>query len=681
MKNKITLALLVSTLIFALSGCGIFSIAKKAAEEAAKKEDDTGTLTVQDSGEMSEADKVKVPNEAEDESGKENTETDPDRALNDRFLTGGKKIYDLSTGKELPLELSDSEKKVYAGGSEGIFFILVRNEAYNPDTSISQYVLYCLNANDDSIFDTPLYLPENSYVSGMGAYEGRFYYDCNADERSIYFYDPEGDAFIEDEAMEALEKELTEGLGCERIAYAGIETDLACTGEIYMWDKDQNLIRTFDAEGKPLSRFSTGYSYDYPGDFKLTRGGFLIGDKIEYDEDYNFTKNHIDIYDTQKGSILCTYETGDKNAVPAITDIRDGFVYYYITETSENEKTIKRNYYRTAIDDIDLSGSPVNKLTEVVPTIGVWDYNNAGSGYPYDSIYDSYTVTKDACYFLEKSDDKKGADVVWKRVAFDDETHKKISLDMKDSHIDYADYGYAKSRENARYYEPTGDKCFSGYYEYFRFYEDGVSGIKNAAKMNEVLKGYDEAAESYGENIASNAKEEYYGIVSEPDYDPSEGRWLPEYSYERCFSGVEALGTHYLELSFSDYEYWGGAHGMPGLSFYLFDTDTGSEITLKDLYGGTEEDFKKTVAEYSVMDWKNSTEYRYYSDYETAIAEDPDAEQKMYDEFYESAYLDMLTTFAQDGIYIIYYPYDKGPYASGFIDVFIPYGALGFTFD
>ncbi|MBQ2100837.1 MAG: DUF3298 domain-containing protein, partial [Lachnospiraceae bacterium] len=49
----------------------------------------------------------------------------------------------------------------------------------------------------------------------------------------------------------------------------------------------------------------------------------------------------------------------------------------------------------------------------------------------------------------------------------------------------------------------------------------------------------------------------------------------------------------------------------------------------------------------------------------------------IYQKAYEYASLDAsLITFEETGIYVIYSPYDMGPYASGFINIFISYEEL-----
>ena len=132
------------------------------------------------------------------------------------------------------------------------------------------------------------------------------------------------------------------------------------------------------------------------------------------------------------------------------------------------------------------------------------------------------------------------------------------------------------------------------------------------------------------------------------------------------------LGSHYLTVNYDGYEYWGGAHGYPYRQHYLFDLNTGGELTIYDLYTSTEENFKDVVAKYSIQDWKENPEM-YFNNV--------DEEETVYQDFYDNASLDMAMRFEKQGIVIEYSPYEYGPYAAGFIEIPIPYDVLGIELD
>lgn len=183
----------------------------------------------------------------------------------------------------------------------------------------------------------------------------------------------------------------------------------------------------------------------------------------------------------------------------------------------------------------------------------------------------------------------------------------------------------------------------------------------HADKINQVLRG--------GLQWVLDEKNE-----SEPEDDEDCQEHL-EYPTAWCVSienevdGVNILSDKYLAIDYSGYWYGGGAHGMPDQDQRIFDLQTGEEVGLKDFYEGTEEDFKKLVAE------KTREDFLSY-DYEMSpyFAESPD---EVYEQAYKQAAFDTLQViFRKNGAYVVYPPYGMGPYASGFIEIYISYQEL-----
>lgn len=114
--------------------------------------------------------------------------------------------------------------------------------------------------------------------------------------------------------------------------------------------------------------------------------------------------------------------------------------------------------------------------------------------------------------------------------------------------------------------------------------------------------------------------------------------------------------------------YWfaGGAHGMPYIGQRIFDLSSGEELGVRDFYQGSEKDFKELVAR------KTKEDFESYSLYESPYySEDGD---QVYQTAYEYADLDATQViFGEDGVVIVYQPYEMGPFASGFIEVSISY--------
>ena len=192
------------------------------------------------------------------------------------------------------------------------------------------------------------------------------------------------------------------------------------------------------------------------------------------------------------------------------------------------------------------------------------------------------------------------------------------------------------------------------YDEYFQLDE---SYSKNAAKINETLKnefdGYMALAGEDGAEIevTEDICEDH---LQYPDMFLS--------TQETTINDVFFIKDKYLAIEFDYYWYGGGAHGMPGRSQSVFDLETGEKLTIKDFYKGTEEDFKKLCAKAAAADLENydpeNSPYYTYDDTE------------VYSDAYEYASFEASDIdLTEDGAYIIFHPYEMGPYSSGFIEI------------
>ena len=131
-------------------------------------------------------------------------------------------------------------------------------------------------------------------------------------------------------------------------------------------------------------------------------------------------------------------------------------------------------------------------------------------------------------------------------------------------------------------------------------------------------------------------------------------------------TNVKIINDKYLLVYYNGYWYGGGVHGMPIRYQYMFDLITGDEMKIKDFYQGTEEDFKKLVAEKTKEDYL-AEPGRYLRD----------SEDKVYEDAYKDAGIESSNVeFEEEGINILYAPYAMGPYAAGYMTVFISYEEL-----
>ena len=179
--------------------------------------------------------------------------------------------------------------------------------------------------------------------------------------------------------------------------------------------------------------------------------------------------------------------------------------------------------------------------------------------------------------------------------------------------------------------------------------------------------------------LKEQMREFVHGSGSEGDeaaQDDSECEYHKESPWAYCMTddlnvtGVHMIGDHYMTVDMYGYWYGGGAHGYPNREQYLFDLDTGELKTIADFYTGTEEEFKTLLAEKTKEDALSysSDDSPYFS------SEDPDS---IYDQAYDEASFETSNIeFLDDGIIVIYPPYDMGSYAAGFIVIFISYKEL-----
>ena len=88
---------------------------------------------------------------------------------------------------------------------------------------------------------------------------------------------------------------------------------------------------------------------------------------------------------------------------------------------------------------------------------------------------------------------------------------------------------------------------------------------------------------------------------------------------------------------------------------------------MTDVIGVSEEEFRTLAAEYTVADYLGENGVLYFEIEEDAL----------YDAVYEYAGFDCQMYLGADGVVVEYYPYHLGPYASGIIEVTVPYEELG----
>lgn len=175
-----------------------------------------------------------------------------------------------------------------------------------------------------------------------------------------------------------------------------------------------------------------------------------------------------------------------------------------------------------------------------------------------------------------------------------------------------------------------------------------------AAAVNRCL------AEAQKQNIAYEKgvlKEE-----SEADYDDwgQEEEWTFYFYCTSDLSGISYFDEHYLSFYQSEYDYRGGAHGMPFWIGYTFDLETGDRLALGDVIAEDEAALKDIVTGYFEAAVQANPDPGYYwSDAAETVRELTDLESSFY--------------LTEKGITFYFEPYLLACFAAGIQEVTVPY--------
>lgn len=162
-------------------------------------------------------------------------------------------------------------------------------------------------------------------------------------------------------------------------------------------------------------------------------------------------------------------------------------------------------------------------------------------------------------------------------------------------------------------------------------------------------------AESSIDDAKSNAEN------TDP-YDEYSPMDLYPYSYSYCFKELSYNDSRYVCLTTSDYEYWGGAHGLGWEYSYTLDMQDGRILELSDVIGQTQEEFVELVCNH-VTDLNESELFSGYD--ETA--------EQIRENYTDNDFNWFLTP---EGVAVRFRSYEIAPYASGYPVIVVPYSEL-----
>ena len=245
------------------------------------------------------------------------------------------------------------------------------------------------------------------------------------------------------------------------------------------------------------------------------------------------------------------------------------------------------------------------------------------------------------------------------------------------------DYLYYVGAQDYKYYPMRRNVSMPGAEEVIgeAFFDSGISEIGTITSYKEVIYSENYPDSRLGEidlewlvvdsKFAGAAKinavleeKQQENISYERDAAKEMEEWAPDGPQSSLSSRVSPIyyfNELFISFTQQEYDYAGGAHGMPYWIPYTFNLETGDQLGLQDIVANSEEELKEIVkAEFTEM--YNVEPGMYWND---AI-----------DIVYESTTFESNFYLSEEGLVIYYGPYDLASYAAGFQEIVVPYDKL-----
>lgn len=575
-------------------------------------------------------------------------------------------VLDMNSGEIIfrmddPRATGGSSEIRQAVGSEDALFMLIRQE--NGYTlTVADRDKNTLGDGEDgtgsltlSARDIDVFSADGTFSGlNIGYYRGKVYslyetYDLERDEWVSYAYCYERQA----EGSYAKSQDTLCGtimdLRSQEYRFCGGTQDLfTCLNDwdyLLVWNQEEAKVSAFEIDG------TLRWERSIDPEIQLiegTDGRYLVGRSSVLEPDH---ERHYYIYD-----FAGTYADGEPmrqgvceetSAQLTYMGMCNGYLYYrYAEKWAYGQYTY--SFFRCPLTP-DGEGELLYETADVpgLSSSGI----NGGRG---------FALSGDRCCFIDFDD----GSLWWYSCDLAAETHPLTRLGVVEEYQGLFDMGEI-SYQSGEYSCPDCGETFCEYYaEQFRLSEEAVP---HADVINPVLlaitENYMDYAKTQGESMA-DSREGCEGHSWRETYE-----WYvkgaTQYSFRQEGREEELVC---LEVDYSGYDYWGGAHGMPTRDHYLFDLADGSEIAIEDIVGVSEEEFRVLAAEYTAADCREHSELYFY---------DADDNDSLYNVVYEYAGFDRPMFLSEEGVVMEYSPYHLGPYASGYIEVTIPYEELG----
>lgn len=605
------------------------------------------------------------------------------------YAYSDKTVIDAGNGGALAYRAEKGETIVAAAGSSDMLFVLTYGEDV-PDGGLSGDGRYAVS--EDGILlagaeldmsmgeeasglfeDTALHMVGLDLATGMaqeidvfpasisgellGYYQGKLYiiyYTYEEDEgisrRYAYCYERQPDSsFVK--SQDTLCRTIMD-LYDQGYLFCGAAEDLFAGLNAYdrllAWDQGEAKVYAVAVDGSIL--WEQPVNQDITS-IKGTDGRILFC----VNSTWNVDERHYFIYDLEgtfaDGSNVKegTYIWSDGSYLGA----RDGYLYFY----RYNKTAYNRNqyyFYRFNLYDADAEEELLYETQDVAGQPQQREGNNGTAG---------FTVQGNACYFM----DFDGESLWWFSCDLSNEKPTLTRLDVVDEYHGIFDVGEISYATDSYRCGDCGELVYEYYLEGIRLYGDGDPVTD---RINETL----------AEETDGSLKEMEERIQDYQTRGPAEDHVCGSYTFRTTFERRVDGVTRYcfrkegqdgelacLEVDYSGYDYTGGVHGYPWRSHSFFRLTDGSQISMADLIGVGEEEFRTLAAEYTVADYLGKNHALYFETEEDAL----------YETVYDYAGFDCQMYLGADGIVVEYSPYHLGPYGSGYIGVTVPYDELG----
>lgn len=662
MKKKVLSILLIGVMCISLSGCGVFSIMKNFAKVKGSdsKPEETPAVTVSEAP-VASPDVVEIPPEIEEIEEPQEYVAGFDRA---NLVHGNKKLYMAEEDHSLTeyLEVPEGESILGADANNVLAYVMTSE---GNDSGVPKYI-YCLFSPKDYVrYQIPEEFAITIYESQITVHDDMLYFNYYEEDSNqiwqpaICKFDGVKGTFVKDVKYTDLLKKITDEVPQGRPVHTNIVYDLDRYGCFYV--SDYTSVTTFDENFQVIGRvFYQGGSETF-SNVEFLENNYALLMSYESDEILGTSMTYY-LMNLESQEVTDFEKISGYNGINGI-GIDDEYLYYYIRTPNSMGYAPSFEYFRKPLAWEGESETLLfSESCHENDDPALWCLPGLGG-----------TIVHGKLYSLSNS----GSDMRWYIVDIAD-LDNLPQIGPNEYAIQYKQYGEITSKsedfeETMSGYEdeegnPVEDKTikyYECYGEYFKFNDD----IPHAEEMNAVLEEIDHDFEAGCESTKETAYDDLIGY-----YDPSYPSYST-YSNVRSVESIEKIGSHYIQIGMSYYDYWGGAHGMGGTTYYLFDGDTGSLCSFHDLYPGDNSSFQKLATAYTVADWKADSG-QYYTGYDP---DEPERESEFKASVEEySADMDVVDfKYLNDGFELLWPPYLLGPYASGTIHVFIPYEAAG----